>query len=149
MRTIAICSMLGESPQANSITRSFRDEPVLRHTLRRLHQVPQLQNIVVLHWDDQRADCALVDDVTLNSVGARRPLPAMEAIEAAQRWTDGWRGGMLSTAVCDRGFSPAAVQQCLADHNADAAVLIHPAAGLIDPNDIARLIETAAGERSF
>jgi hypothetical protein len=149
VNAIAICSLLGESPHANSVTRRFRGEPVLRHTLRRVRRTEALGAIVVIHWDDQSADLALIDGVTLSNAGPRRPLATFDAITAALRWCDGWRGGLLGTAACDRGFDAATVGARMREHAADAVILVDPAAALVDPDGLSRLIAAAAGKRVF
>ena len=149
MNVIAICSMLGEPHGLNSVSRRFRDEPVLRHTLRRLRRVASLQTIVVSHWDDQAADCALIDGATLFSAGPRGSRPRQDSVDAAQRWSDGWRGGLLSTAACDRGFDAGIVRQIVIDHAADAVVLIDPAAAMVDPDALSALIAAATGDKNF
>ncbi|HEX8322613.1 MAG TPA: hypothetical protein VF595_01755, partial [Tepidisphaeraceae bacterium] len=143
MNAIAVCSMLHEPATHNSCTRRFRGEPVLRWTLRRLARTTQLCRVVVLAWDDQ-LDALADHDVTARACGPRRPSTQMTAVTAAQRWADGWRGGLLQTTWFDKGFAADFIRDALGDEQADAAVLIDPAAGLVDPAIIDRLVVSAA-----
>lgn len=146
MKTVALISMLHEGAEANSATRRFRNEPVLTWTLRRLSQAIGTDDVVVATWDDQK----LPANVPVRSFGTRRTLPSLEAITTAQKWSDGWRGGLLSTCAFDRGYVPAFAKQIAEETGADAVLLIDPAAALIDPAVIDRVIDAAStGQRDF
>lgn len=146
MKTVALISMLHEGADSNSGTRRFRNEPVLTWTLRRLSQAIGTDDVIVATWDDQRVPA----DIPVRSFGPRKPIPSLDAITTAQKWSDGWRGGLLSTCAFDRGFVPALAKQVVEETGADALILIDPAAALIDPLVVDRVIETAAaGHRDF
>ncbi len=144
----AVLSMLHESAEMNSAVRKFRAVPVLQWTLNRLGRAADIDSVSVLCWDDQHAAVAAVAEnvgVAVLSKGPRQVLPGMEAISVARRWADGWRGGLLGTCEFDLGFHPqwTADIASAGDVNADAVLLVDPAAGLIDAVLIGRLIEHA------
>jgi hypothetical protein len=117
---VAIISMLHESaafnpdaPQGeeplrlNSATRTFRGEPVLSWTMKRLTRSQRIGNISVLCWEDQLPpveEIAEEHHAYVLTKGPRQNLVQVEAISAARRWTDGWRGGLFSTCDFDLGF---------------------------------------------
>jgi hypothetical protein len=85
-------------------------------------------------------------DVTVVSKGPRQQIAAMAAISAARRWSDGWRGGLLGTCEFDLGFHAQWMGEIAGERNADAIVLIDPAAGLIDPILIDSLVAHAESQ---
>ncbi len=151
MKTIAILSMLHESESINSATRRFRNDPVIQWTLRRLFQAKLLDSIVIAAWDDQALGLdAVAGPIQFYRCGSRRIIPQLQAITTAQKWADGWRGGLLATCAFDRGYVGEIVQSISTEREADAAVLVDPAAGLVDPEIIDEMIATAsAGQRDF
>jgi radical SAM protein with 4Fe4S-binding SPASM domain len=143
---IAILSMLHESADRHSAARRFRGRPVLEWTLRRLSAASSIDTVAVLCWDDQLAAVnAVTDEQTAGviSKGPRQMLPAMAAITAARRWSDGWRSGLLGTCEFDLGFHPQWVNELIHLHDADAVLLVDPAAGLIDPVLVDSLVHHA------
>src|ERR1700722_5347276 len=134
-----ILSMLHEPPDGSAV-REFRGEPVLRWTLRRLSRASGLNGATVLCWEDQAAAAAECGAEVSNQ-GPRQFLSSIETISAARRWSDGWRGGLLGTCDFDRGFHGAWMAQIARGKNADAAMLVDPAAGLVDPKLIEALLE--------
>ncbi len=149
---VAVVSMLHEPADRHSATRRFRNRPVLDWTLRRLSAATGVTAAVVLCWDDQ-ADAAravpMIADREVAVVvpkGPRQTLPTLAAIAAARRWSDGWRAGLLGTCAFDLGFHAAWTDAVAADHDADAVLLVDPAAGLIDPVLIDGLVDHAAAE---
>ena len=131
-----LLSMLHEPAAVHSASRLFRAKPVLHWTLNRLTRAMELDTLHVACWADQadavRAACGERDVETI-VVGARVPRPQLQAMTAARRWADGWRGGLLGGCEFDRGFD-AEVARELADRvDVDALLLIDPAAGLVDP----------------
>ncbi|HQY89251.1 MAG TPA: hypothetical protein PK402_11375, partial [Tepidisphaeraceae bacterium] len=91
----AIISMLHERADVNSATRQLAGKTVLHRTLARLGRVSRLNQTIVICWDDQLdAACteARVIEATVHSLGARRSIPALDAVTVARRWSDGWRG---------------------------------------------------------
>jgi hypothetical protein len=146
--------MLHEGSRADSARRQFRGEPVLAWTLRRISRCANLGATAILCWQDQRP---LVEPIA-ESFGARCfspsprvALPALDSITTARRWADGWRGGLLAACEFDRGFYAPWIRDLLAEMGGQAACLVDPAAGLIDPDLIDRLIDHAAvnGEIDF
>ena len=75
--------------------------------------------------------------------GPRVKLPELESVSAARRWSDGWRGGLLSTCDFDLGFYAPWVKEMAEQLESDAVVLIDPAAALVDPALVSGLIEHA------
>lgn len=136
----AILSMLHESAFQNSATRAFRGKPVLRWTLKRISASARIENARVLCWDDQRD---AVEEVGAEAIfaGPRVNLPQIEAVSAARRWADGWRGGLLSTTHFDLGFSPQHLLRAMEDHS---TLLIDPAAAFVDPRLLDSLVDHAA-----
>lgn len=149
MSAIVVCSMLHESAGSNGATRRFRGEPVISWTMRRLAMTGRIDRVIVLAWDDQLN--ALADlDVNARACGARRPSPQMQSIAAAQRWADGWRGGLLQTCWFDNGFAADLVRGAMIDEQADRVVLVDPNAGLVDPAIVDQLVDVSeAGGRDF
>lgn len=156
---VAIISMLHEAPafnpdapvdseplSLNSATRTFRGEPVLSWTMRRLTRAQHVGNIAVLCWEDQLPpveEIAEEHHAYVLAKGPRQNLSTVEAISAARRWTDGWRGGLLSTCDFDLGFHGEWVRELADRMEADAIVLIEPASGLVDAKVIDSMIEHA------
>ena len=142
----AVLSMLHEREDRNSATRLFRGEPVLSWTLRRLIQSQRLGNIGILCWEDQ---LPAVEEIAeeyhayVLAKGPRQPIALVDAVAAARRWADGWRGGLLSTCDFDLGFYGPWVKELADNLQSDAAILVDPASGLVDPALIDRIIEHA------
>ena len=138
-QVVAVLSMLHEPADVNSATRLFRGRPVLDWTLRRLAAAGSVDTAVVLCWDDQEDAVEAVPAVAdrqgaaVLSRGPRQPLPALAAVAAARRWADGWRGGLLGTCDFDLGFHPTWTGEVAELHDAEAVLLVDPAAALIDP----------------
>ena len=150
MKTIAaICSMLHEPAEINSATRRFRKETVLDWTLGRLARAGSIDSITILCWEDQMpavGEIAQGHEVTVVSKGPRQELAGLQAITAARRWSDGWRGGLLGTCEFDLGFHAEWMAEIAGERDADAIVLIDPAAGLIDPVLVDSLIAHAESQ---
>jgi 2-C-methyl-D-erythritol 4-phosphate cytidylyltransferase len=143
-RVIAILSMLHEPADRHSASRLFRGKPVLDWTLRRLQAASSIDTVAILCWQDQVEavnPTAENRKVGVISKGVRQVVPNMEAITAARRWSDGWRSGLLGTCEFDLGFHPGWVNELIALHEADAVMLIDPAAGLLDSVLVESLIE--------
>lgn len=142
-RVMALVAMLHESPDLHSGTRLFCDQPVLSWTLRRLSRARSIRSIIIMCWEDQVRDIAELAggyNATVFSVGARRPLPALQAITAAQKFSDGWRGGLHGTGCFDRGFFAPWVLQVAQQHQAEALFWMDASSGLIDPRLIDELV---------
>jgi MoaA/NifB/PqqE/SkfB family radical SAM enzyme len=146
---IAIVSMLHEPADRHSAARLFRGKPVLDWTLRRLSAANSIETAAVICWEDQAAAVnAVVAHRTAGVInkGNRQILPGISAISAARRWADGWRGGLLGTCEFDLGFHPGWINELIHLHDADAVVLIDPAAALLDPVLTESLVEYAEKE---
>jgi hypothetical protein len=141
--TLALISTLHEGATRNSATREFRARPVLDWTLSRLARATHLSGITILCWQDQTPSfqpIAKRHNATLIP-HPRTHNPHLQATSAALRWSDGWRGGLLSTCHFDQGFHPHLTPQ--AATSADHIALIPPSAGLIDPSLTDALISHA------
>jgi radical SAM protein with 4Fe4S-binding SPASM domain len=150
MNALAILSMLHE-PGDGSATRLFRGQPVLRWTLQRLGRAKRLTSTTILCWDDQFEAAGRVAaewGVQAANKGIRQPIPRLEAVSAAQRWTDGWRGGLLATCRFDLGFHGPWHWELMQENRADAAVLVEPSAGLVDPQLIDAMVSHAESHAS-
>jgi hypothetical protein len=146
----AILSMIHEPPdsQPNSATRRFRGAPVLRWTLDRTHRAGRIGTVAVICWEDQLPSVLPVageERAYVLTKGPRVSLPEVEAVAAARRWADGWRGGPLSTCDFDLGFHAPWVREVAQRLRSEAVVLIDPSAGLVDPLLLDRLVEQAEG----
>src|SRR3954468_1045368 len=103
--TTVILSMLHEAALGNSAGREFRGRPVLAWTLERLGRAGRVDRVAVVCWEDQaEAVRGVAGAARVHAVGAGVGLANLETISAAQRWSDGWRGGLLATCWFDRGF---------------------------------------------
>ena len=122
--------------------------PVLHWTLERTARASGVGSMAVLCWEDQLPAVLPVageDRAYMLSKGPRVVMPEVEAIAAARRWADGWRGGLLSTCHFDLGFHGPWHREVAERVGSDAVLLIDPAAGLVDPVLLDRLIEHAEG----
>ena len=102
----------------------------------------------MLCWEDQAeavAPIAAELNVQYIARSARVCVPHLEAVAAARRWADGWRGGLLGTCEFDRGFHGPWIAEIAEKTGADAMLLVDPAAGLVDPVLIDGLIEHSEG----
>ena len=131
----AILSMLHEGTCPNSATRLFRSEPVLRWTLKRLARATAVESIALLCWEDQMPEVARIAaeaEAFVLAKGPRLALPEVEAVAAARRWSDGWRGGLLSSCDYDLGFYAPWFSELADQLKSEAVVLVDPAAALVD-----------------
>jgi hypothetical protein len=143
---VAILSMLHERPGRDSATRLFRCEPVLAWTLRRLRQATAVHHAAILCWDDQAVAARHIAEesgATVYGKGERSRLPTLDAVAAARRWTDGWRGGLLGTCDFDLGFHALWTKDISDEAGGSCVVLVDPAAALVDPDLINGLVEHA------
>lgn len=142
MNTLAILSMLHE-PAGGSATRLFRSQPVLRWTLQRLARSQKLTATSILCWEDQASAVGPIAEEWGAQVvckGTRSAIANLNAVAAAQRWTDGWRGGLLATCRFDLGFHGPWHAEAAEQTQSDAVVLVDPSAALVDPELIDALI---------
>jgi spore coat polysaccharide biosynthesis protein SpsF (cytidylyltransferase family) len=150
---IAVASMLHESPdRPGSASRKFHGRPVLAWTLSRLSRCANLNQIAILCWQDQREQSLKIASefgARCIAPSARVALPALDILTTARRWSDGWRGGLLNTCEFDRGFHAPLLLDLLNQLGGDAAYLVDPAAGLVDPDLIDALLDHAAGNEEI
>jgi MoaA/NifB/PqqE/SkfB family radical SAM enzyme len=142
----AVLSMLHERADRNSATRLFRGEPVLSWTLSRLVQSRCLGNIGILCWEDQLPDVEEIAEeyhAYVLAKGPRQPIALVDAVAAARRWADGWRGGLLSACDFDLGFYGPWVKELAEKLQTDATILLDPSSGLVDPSLIDLMIDHA------
>src|SRR5687768_3402098 len=142
--------MLHEAPAQgsvqNSATRLFRAAPVLHWTLERASRAKRVGSTAIVCWEDQLPAVLPVageQRAYVLTKGPRAPLPEVDSVTAARRWADGWRGGLLSTCHFDLGFYGPWHREVAQRLGSDAVLLIDPAAGLVDPVLLDRLIEHA------
>src|SRR5690349_3661592 len=98
--------MLHET-DVDSAGRLFRGKPVLSWTIARLQRSKRIDGIAVMCWADQLPQVAPVAQeaqVRVLPHGERNSVAQVNAIAAARRWADGWRGGLLQTCHFDTGF---------------------------------------------
>lgn len=152
-KTAAVLSMVHEAAGArDAATRLFRAQPVLWWTLERLSRAQRIQATSLLCWEDQllAAEPVAADhDAHILAKGPRCVIPALDAITAAQKWADGWRGGLHGTCAFDRGFYAPWILEICDKLECDSIVLIDPSAGLIDAKLVDALLEhadSAAGD---
>ena len=142
-RTVAVLSMLHEPAAMHSGARPFRETTVLDHTLSRLAEVDGLEESWVICWDDQADAVSQIANIHAAIVlvkSPRQPIASLDAITAARRWSDGWRGGLMRTTCYDAGWHGGSVLEVLDESGADAAVLVDPAAAFVDPAILGRLV---------
>jgi len=144
--TTAILSLLHEPADRCSATRLFRGEPVLRWTLDRLARSRRLATTAVLCWEDQLpavTPIAAEERAYVLAKGPRMSVPQIEAIAAARRWADGWRGGLLAACDFDLGFYAPWHAELVERLNSTAVLLADASAGLVDAQLVDALIEHA------
>ncbi len=145
-KVTAVLSMLHEGAEHHSGTRLFRKSPVIRWTLDRLNRAGVVNEIAILCWEDQLgAIQQLAEDADAHVLakGPRVEVPEVEAITAARRWGDGWRGGLHGATEFDTGFFGPWLKEVIERLPSDLLVLINPSAALIDGVLVEQLVERA------
>lgn len=150
----AIHADLDRSPigTASRLGDALEGTPILACTVRRLAMCRRLDGVFVSAPSSQ-ADRVqkLVGDLGAQVVAAPDREPAYRRlVTSARKWSlDGWRGGLGGCCAFDEctdtGLHSAIGQQ----FNADAVMVVHPGAALIDPEMADRMIEhyeTISGE---
>jgi hypothetical protein len=140
-KTPAILSLLHQGEIPNSTTRLFREQSVLRWTLSRLSQCEALGSVTILCWAHQFPALRGFENVIPLP---RVDLPSMQAISAARRWADGWRGGLLSATCFDVGFHGPSLLAAMKELAAEQIVLVDPDSALIDPAIVDSVISHAS-----
>ncbi len=138
----AIISMLHEPAQSSSAVRRFRNKPVLQWTLNRLARSQSTDSMHIFCWEDQEESIREIEAEVICK-GPRQALAPMRAVTAARRWADGWRGGLMGACEFDLGFHGPWVGELAELSEADAVLLIDPAAALIDPVLVDQMIQHA------
>ena len=140
-RHLAVLSLLHQPARGHSADLRLLGIPVLRHTLLQVAKAGLPATVVV--WDDQApaARDAAGDLASVVSRGPRQFLPAMAAISAALRWSDGWRTTLARCCAFDAGFDAPAVLEAMGDAN--AVVLVDPASPLLPPSLLTELTRHA------
>ncbi len=142
----AIISLLHHGSPAPASQRLFRGEPVLAWTLRRLRRCAELSNIALLCWEDQLPQIkplAGEAKAFILAKGPRCAMPLMDAVNAAQRWAGGWRGGLMQSSCFDGGFHPTWMGEIARQLKSDAVMLVDCDAGLVDPAILSSMIQHA------
>jgi hypothetical protein len=147
MKTIAVIDAdfargaLGTRARLND---DLLGETVLRRTLERICAARKIDRVhlVVHHTQKALADTAAAGfDVAVQTHDAGA-VPWAEMVASGRKWSmDAWRGGLVSTSVFDESLNPwvlCAIGQM--DH-AEAIVSVPPAAPLLDPDLLDRLVE--------
>ena len=134
----AILSMLHERPGRTAPPGCFAASRCCAGRLHRLGPArASSTSIAMLCWEDQLKRCAArrrTGGVRAGQGRAAHHRAGVEAVTAARRWSDGWRGGLLATCDFDLGFYAPWYHAKLRDKlGSDAVVLIDPAAALVDP----------------
>lgn len=146
MKTIAVIEAdfargaLGTRARLND---DLLGETVLRRTLKRALAAKRIDraHLVVHHREKPLADAAVAGlDVVVQTHDAGS-VPWREMVASGRKWSlDAWRGGLVGTSVFDESLNPWLIDAiCQMDH-AEAVVAVPPAAPLLDPDLLDRLI---------
>ncbi len=133
---------------AGSAARACWGRPVLASTLARLGRCEHLDGIAVLCRDDQHevALRAVGDAATVVPVAVDANDPELRTIANAQRWADGWRGGLLGTTPADAGWHAEAALAVADATDANLVVPVPASFALIDPTLVDRLLKHASSQ---
>ncbi len=145
-KVTAVLSTLHEPADHHSGTRTYRGSPIIRWTLNRLARSTLLNDVAVLCWEDQLDalhNIAEEADAHVLAKGPRVCVPEIEAITAARRWGDGWRGGLHGATEFDQGFYAPWLVEINGRLPSDIMLLINPSAALIDAGLLDDLIAKA------
>lgn len=146
MRTIAVIEAdfsrgaLGTRARLND---DLLGETVLRRTLKRVLAARRIDRVhlVVHRLEKPLADAAVEGlDVAVQTHDAGL-VPWYEMIASGRKWSlDAWRGGLVAASVFDESLNPWVVAAVCQMDQAEAMVAVPPAAPLIDPDLIDRLV---------
>jgi hypothetical protein len=142
----AVLSMLHESADRNSATRMFRHDPVLSWTLDRIRRSARIESLAILCWEDQsEAVMPAAEEAEAHMLvkGPRHAIGIVEATASAQKFADGWRGGLHSTCEFDRGFYATWLDEIARNLESEAILLIDPSSGLVDSEILDATIDKA------
>ena len=115
-------------------------------TLEHLADCEHVSAVAVLCWEDQQAAVEAACESTganVLPIGPRNPDRHLHDLAAAQRWADGWRGGLMSSTPFDAGYHAAAAKMLCDATDADALLLADPASAFLDESLIDTLITHA------
>lgn len=144
MNCVAMVSMLHEGATDNSATRLLHGEPALAWTIRRLQRAGKLGGIAIICWDDQEAAVNAAGVAgTVFMQGARAARPELDRVTVAQKFADGWRGGLHSTCAFDAGFVAPFAIETLEAHAADALLVVPAASVGVDATTVDAMIARA------
>ncbi len=118
--------------------------PVLRRTVDRLLRSERLAAVVVLVPKDQYdSACELLRGTpAIVRKHQAAPPPWAKLVRVARKWSlDGWRGGIGGTTSLDEYMHPALFDGLLTHLQAEAVMVIPPAAALIDPVLVDSMVE--------
>jgi Radical SAM superfamily/Iron-sulfur cluster-binding domain len=138
--------MIHESAERNSATRLFRQDPVLTWTLDRLSQSKLIGTMAIVCWEDQAdAVVPIANEAGAHVLvkGPRHAIGIVESVAAAQKFADGWRGGLNGTCEFDRGFFAPWLIEIAKQLQSDAVLLVDPSSALVDPQILDATIEQA------
>ncbi len=122
---------------------------VLSHTVQRLARVDQVAAIVLLHPQDQRPEELLGGDCAKPVVNWSDPGglmdPSVGTRISARKWAlSSWRGGLGGATCYDELLPAAPLAASMAEHDADAALIVGGDWPLVDPELCDQLIERHA-----
>lgn len=147
MRTIAVIEAdfvrgaLGTRPRLND---DLLGETVLRRTLKRVLAARRIDRVhlVVHHREKALADAATAGlDVAVQTHDAGS-VPWREMVASGRKWSlDGWRGGLVGSSVFDESLNPWVLSAVCQIDRAEAVVAVPPAAALLDPGLLDRLVD--------
>lgn len=119
-------------------------ETVLRRTLKRVLAAKRVTGVHLVASAARESEARQAADgleVTVETHGAGR-VPWRGTIASARKWSlDGWRGGLAGATVFDESMHPWVLSALAGRENADGIVSVPPAAVLLDPVLLDRMIE--------
>jgi radical SAM protein with 4Fe4S-binding SPASM domain len=123
--------------------------PVLRRTVERVARVNGAKRTYVLCPPAQYDECvSLLAGVTARVMKYDAPTPPWaRLVQTARKWSlDGWRGGIGGTTWFDEYVLTAVLAGLLKSEQADAVLVVPPAAPLFDPGLADEMIEYFIGQ---
>ena len=144
LRTAAI--LLMDATDLDAAARPFLGRPVVGWTLARLARCRRLDTIGIVTDEPARVRellGAAAPELRVEIIeGVSRDRARSKSIAAGRAWADAsWRGGLAGLTAFDEAFDPVATHAALTRMHADAAVILTPTWGLIDPHLTDELIE--------
>ncbi len=122
----------------------LRGVSVLRRTVGRVQSIPSIEQVLVACPTAQQPRCARMLDgcgATVVPLDASPP-PWGALVRSARKWSlDGWRGGIGGATVFDEYTDCRVIEELARSREADAVLVVAPAAAVFDPALAERLIE--------